>query len=111
MNTVQRLKSTLNRVILPILLLAPVIVGAVRPTQDTRPPGVVILVSNNPWGDSVTLFMDFLRCSNVAGLIDELMSTSKIWWITFISLVATEISSAKMKGIPKNVKDNNPKKK
>jgi len=35
MNNVQRLKSTLNRVILPILLLAPVIAGAgAKPTED-----------------------------------------------------------------------------
>lgn len=41
MNTVQRLKSILNRVILPILLLAPVIVGAVKPTPDNRPIGAI----------------------------------------------------------------------
>jgi amino acid transporter len=41
MNTVQRLKSTLNRVILPILLLAPIIAGAARPVQDTRPIGAI----------------------------------------------------------------------
>lgn len=34
MNTVQRLKSILNRVVLPILLLAPVIVGATDPKAD-----------------------------------------------------------------------------
>jgi hypothetical protein len=37
MNNVQRLKSILNRVILPILLLAPVIAGAVSPQRDNRP--------------------------------------------------------------------------
>jgi len=41
MNTVQRLKSTLNRVILPILLLAPVIVGANKPVPDPRAPGAL----------------------------------------------------------------------
>lgn len=41
MNTVQRLKSTLNRVILPILLLAPVIVGAAQPEEDTRVIGEI----------------------------------------------------------------------
>jgi len=41
MNTVQRLKTTLNRVILPILLLAPIIAGAAKPIPDNRPPGAL----------------------------------------------------------------------
>jgi len=45
MNTIQRLKSTLNRVILPILLLAPVIAGAARPVPDNRVIGEIPQVS------------------------------------------------------------------
>jgi len=41
MNTVRRLKSTLNRVLLPILLLAPIIAGAAAPRQDRRVVGAI----------------------------------------------------------------------
>lgn len=41
MNTIKTLKSISNRVVLPLLLLAPVIAGAVAPTQDTRPIGAI----------------------------------------------------------------------
>jgi hypothetical protein len=37
MNTNKTLKSILNMVILPILLLSPVIAGAMSPVRDTRP--------------------------------------------------------------------------
>lgn len=63
MNTVQRLKSTLNRVILPILLLAPVIVGAVKPTPDNRPIGAIPQVAGTNQGtnlvDSIELVIQW----------------------------------------------------
>ncbi len=37
MNTIKTLKSIVNRVMLPVLLLAPVLAGAVAPTRDERP--------------------------------------------------------------------------
>lgn len=63
MNTVQRLKSILNRVILPILLLAPVIVGAVKPTPDNRPIGAIPQVAGTNQGtnlvDSIELVIQW----------------------------------------------------
>jgi amino acid transporter len=41
MNTIKTLKSISNRVMLPLLLLAPVISRAATPTQDTRPIGAI----------------------------------------------------------------------
>lgn len=63
MNTVQRLKSTLNRVILPILLLAPVIVGAATPRPDDRPIGAIPQVAGTNQGtnlvDSIELVIQW----------------------------------------------------
>lgn len=46
MNTIKTLKSISNRVILPLLLLAPVLAGAVAPRPDNRPIGAIPEVAN-----------------------------------------------------------------
>jgi len=71
MNNVRRLKSILNRVILPILLLAPVIAGAATPRPDTRPIGAI------PTGSGT------YEATNLIGTISVVIR----WALGFIGIV------------------------
>ncbi|MEY2986052.1 MAG: Type secretion system pilin [Candidatus Parcubacteria bacterium] len=71
MNTVQGLKSILNRVILPILLLAPVIAGAASPVQDNRPIAAI------PTGSGT------YEATNLIGTISVVIR----WALGFIGIV------------------------
>jgi hypothetical protein len=71
MNTIKTLKSISNRVILPLLLLAPVLAGAVSPVRDDRPIAAI------PTGSGV----------NEATNLIETISLVIRWALGFIGIV------------------------
>ena len=71
MNTIKTLKSISNRVILPLLLLAPVIAGAARPVRDDRPIAAI------PTGSGVN------EATNLIGTISVVIR----WALSFIGIV------------------------
>jgi hypothetical protein len=71
MSNIKTLKSIVNRVMLPILLLAPVIAGAARPVRDDRPIAAI------PTGSGVN------EATNLIGTISVVIR----WALGFIGIV------------------------